>query len=755
MSTVKTRLQRALAALRARLDGRPGGRRGWLAALGPLALRPDAPHPGSPTWAWIGGLLSMKLAPAAAAAALALAAIAFLLSRSDGPDPGPAVSSALEQPAPEPAPRLHEPAPAEPAPVREELAAAPEPAPEEAGEAAPVAGAAEVVRGLLVGVDGEPLAGLRLRWFGPHAVRWGGHGGRDLMRGDVRIPIPPEREQAYRDDPRVFDSLEHPDQWRWALTGEAPPELETRTDAEGRFSYTVPLEQTGGSLELDELGWVFLGGGRRGEGPRAHELVLVGCPAVDLGGVVVDPGGAPIAAVSVLVIASFPSVHEFPLILDRRPLPDQTQVFTPERERWVSTGPDGRFAYTGAPRLTGGRLMLIQRGYENLVTPLPARSDLDLHFVLQPEPEEDWGRVAGRVLDPELRPVEDAEVCWHGYNTFTKEDGSFAFELESWFEVEEPLMAVKEGYRPAVVDDFGRRVARSREGHEDRTLVLGPPPLAIAGRVLDAAGEPQEGWCVALEDPTPKWELCVEEAVSGVRHPVVTDAEGRFAIGGLFERPYRLRVWHPETHLVVVSEPYPAGTREAAVHLPAGGFHERVTGRVVGLDGASVAGASVALCYEGVRVNRAGSTIRGEPVWTDAEGRFELARVPRAGVSIEVDDELVERERWPIEELGPPEDLVLRVRRLHRFRVELDPSDPADAFAVLNAEGTRLPVRVFLPELEFPAYYPSHVPRGEDGVFPVSEVSEAGVTLLVLERERELRRIDLHLVPGSVKIVRP
>ncbi len=746
VSTVKTRLQRGLDKLRARLDDTFGSRASWCAAV--VVLERPLRSVGLLSTQLLTWISAMNLKLGLALAAVAVALGVYLLQGPEAPvTEAESLSPAAEGADFEP--------PASP-PAIEVLTAA-----ERTTERAPIptedpavasATAAEVVRGRLVDLEGRPLPGRRMRWFGPHAVRWSGPGRTLLRREGETQEIAPERLESILADETSFDGRAHLEEWWWTLRDAPPAELLTETDAQGRFSYAVPTKHAGGSLELDEQGWAFLGGGWGAAEDGTRELVLVGATTIDFGGIVVDPEDRPLAVVSIRPCGSFQAASGFPLVLDTRTSPGQTQTFLRDDPVIVLTGADGRFHYRGAPRIPGSKLLLLRHGYENLEAPLPPAPDFDLRFVMRPE--DDWGRIAGRVLDPQGRPVEGAEVSWSGQNGFTDRNGAFAIALREWIDEESALLAVKKGYLAARDTTFGGRVAESREGHEKLVLVLGGAPLSIAGTVTDAAGNPQPGWAVALQDPTPKWELSLEEANAGVRQPVETDAAGRFALGGLFEREYRLRAWDPATHLVVISEPIPAGATDVRIVLPQDPFHSRVAGRVVDDRGLPIAGATITLARYGVMVNREGSYVRSEPTETDSDGRFSLERVPREHVFLQVNSERTERRRWAIEEITTPLDSILSVQRLFRFQVELGAADVADAFAILDESGERLPVTVFLPEFHQGAsQYPSYVPRSPDGSFPISEISATGKTLVLLSDGRELRRSALHLEQDGLQVL--
>jgi hypothetical protein len=83
---------------------------------------------------------------------------------------------------------------------------------------------------------------------------------------------------------------------------------------------------------------------------------------------------------------------------------------------------------------------------------------------------------------------------------------------------------------------------------------------------------------------------------------VVTDEHGAFALPGLDERDYRLRVVDPASALVFEAGPLAAGERDLVLRRPAGAVWERVRGTVVGRDGQGLAGLQVCIDPESLRI---------------------------------------------------------------------------------------------------------------------------------------------------------
>ena len=190
-------------------------------------------------------------------------------------------------------------------------------------------------------------------------------------------------------------------------------------------------------------------------------------------------------------------------------------------------------------------------------------------------------RIEGRVLYPGGGPVSGAEIHYDSLQAHTSEGGRFAFDFEFWLvrggkQVSStwmPLIALKSGYQPAVVERFTTTFGVTEDYRHEVDIVLPGPELAIAGRVLDAGGRPASGWRVALHDPTPgaaregeQRKRSVEELAAGHDVIVETDDRGRFRIGGLLDRPYDVIAWQPGT--LVHTRVDDVGPRDAGARAP-------------------------------------------------------------------------------------------------------------------------------------------------------------------------------------------
>jgi len=705
VETVKTRIQRGLARLRHRLDRAYGGdRRAWLLALVPL-WKPSLL--AAPTA--VGTAIVNAKGKAAVAASLVLAPIAVWVALPDREEPSvPAAASLPEAPivAPEKPGAPSEAPSAEPARRTELSATAPATPPSLPSpvEEAPAAAVAEVLRGRVLDEIGRPLAG-------------------------VRVEIPG--------------------------AGEARPSATSAAD--GRFEMAAPDRQ-GRIHAVDPLFTTVLAGVYGGL--ARTEPVVVVAPRVSLEGRVVDGDGHPVsgARAGIELPAAFRSrFHE---VLDA-----SAEV------QWRSeTGADGLFSLPETPGVEGGKIEVAREGFVPHEEAVPS-SDAFLTIVLE-RPTGDR-HVRGRVVGPDGRSVEGARVALGMNTTRSDERGEFVFPLDDPGSfnarlelVPTTLVAVKAGVLPARFEAplaaNGSPIWPARV-----TLRLGGTPQSISGRVVDPRGEPLEGMQVWLVDPTlfgalERGPAQVESLLAGEEgarwHSVETNARGSFRIDGLLPREYRVRAMDPATLLRTEEGPFAAGTEDVLLRMPSDGLYDRVAGRVLSRSGKAVAGADIFPMCDAFRTEiRDGiastSHASVEGTTTDAEGRFELKRVPKSLVYLRIQGE----EMIPLE-YGRggvlPEDRIERLEitvdlRCH-FKVELADPSSADELSVLDEAGNELILNIFVG-----------TGRRENERAPISQglsdtiaVSDAGRTLVLYLQGQEVSRSPLDLAPGTMREVR-
>ncbi|MEQ1891251.1 MAG: sigma factor-like helix-turn-helix DNA-binding protein, partial [Planctomycetota bacterium] len=449
-ATVRWRLQKGLAELRAKLDRDAGGDGvQWRLALLPLCDG-GGPWPAFDNWlqplagaATVSGVLTMKAATQALGVTLVMAAagigVWWAMGRGEERRSVPAEAQAeLAQ------------AELEPAKVPEPIATAPSTAPSERAELVtsakqdePASVSAAPIEARIEGrcVDGAllPLAGVR------------------VLRADE-------------------------------------PSTRTDTGGDGRFSMVAGPSRYDGTCELRfEL---------EGKATRFLAVTLQDATTKELGDVVLEPGGVlrgvvlgptgrpfPEAEISVTTPELWGSLEEAE---SRGP----TQAY-----RLSSTsGGDGRFEVRGVP-LTPVRAWAVAPEMRHAVSPPLEEADRDEDVVLTLEPLRRVDRITGIVLTPEGEPVANAGLgvlAWSGggmssNNASAGPDGRFEIEAQPG-----------NAYDLEAVDPLDRYASVGIKGLEpgahDVELRF-RPAFMIAVEVRSVDGEAIERFCVATGEP--------------------------------------------------------------------------------------------------------------------------------------------------------------------------------------------------------------------------------------------------------------
>jgi len=345
------------------------------------------------------------------------------------------------------------------------------------------------------------------------------------------------------------------------------------------------------------------------------------------------------------------------------------------------------------------------------------------------------------------------------------------------------LVAVLPGHQPAklvatVDPDSGERV-----WPDPLQLQLGPAPRTLGGLVTDAEGSPLPHMKVWLADPTvlvrepidprfqnvelsrdqpgaTRWFTLVENTLAGAPdehwHAVMTDAEGRFDIGGLLDRDYMLAAMNPWTLARTRSEPLTAGRDDVVLVLDGGDLINELTGHVVDRFGGPVAG--VYLVMRADAFSASGTTFietRSGAV-TAEDGAFTLRGVPREGVYLRAAGEHViptvhGRDADGMARLGEePGGLRFVVPLRLDVQVALADPDEADRLVVLDAAGEVLPLASYS--------FGRRASRGgapiTDGRSTIFAVSDAAATLVLSRDGIEVRREPLRLNAGGLNTIR-
>jgi hypothetical protein len=274
--------------------------------------------------------------------------------------------------------------------------------------------------------------------------------------------------------------------------------------------------------------------------------------------------------------------------------------------------------------------------------------------------------------------------------------------------------------------------------------------------VLDSEGNPLANWKVALVDatlltrgaiPIRSAERLCDESARGV----TTGPAGRFAIGGLMARTYTLKAYDPKSMLNLVSEPIEAGSLDVVLRLPADAVVARVRGHVVARDGTPIAGAHVSVSYVTETAGSSFVSSNGARTKTAGDGTFELASVPRRGITLNVgSDETIPLSR-DVAELALDEPLVLTPTRRFHFRVEGGPSEGDIGIGVLDAREQELQLMIFQSN-SWMSTSRTYLSGGASQTMAVSE--DAAWIQFYDGQGNELGLRALALRPGGVTVVR-
>jgi len=599
VKTVKTRLARGLELLRGVLDRRHGDRESWLAALLPLAR---ASARLAPTPAVVVAALS-------GAVAVVVTGLTLVWPAASPGAPAPIVAGVTPASVP-PARALEPSAPQRSASPSVTRASGPVASAEVAPGGTQAVGAGRR-RGRVLDPEGAPVADL---WVG-------------FTQGDW----PP----VVSDAAGVFEL----------------PDLDIQVASRDPRYATVLASEL--------------------ESARAQptdERIVVVAPAVTLGGTVRDVAGEPLAGVGVRLSIPLRFRGRFREILDH----------SREVEHEAETDAQGRFRIEGAPALTCAELVARSGHAQGPGVPVPEHDELGLELTLTlegpPAPGPEALRLVGEVRLADGAYAAGAFVALGEHSTRTDPEGLFELLVPAAAPPEQAV-TFADGRRMTFGSSGGsagtpRRLVAVATGSQPArwtpatdasgaeawplfvTLWLGDEPERIAGSVLGTDGAPLAGAAVWVEDPdflckSAEGYFTLEHLMAGKSDHwserwicARSDAEGRFELGGLGARPYRIAALDPATLQVVRAGPLAAGTSGVVLAFSAEALFPRLAGRVLDSRGMPLAGLEVQLECRTFAVTGARSqwfgTERLTPVWTDDGGRFELERVPRAGVTLRV-----------------------------------------------------------------------------------------------------------------------
>lgn len=690
--TVHTRLNRALTMLRARLDQRHSGdRRAWIAALAPFT----GPTAGaaSTTFAIMSPNAKLAVTALACVATLTFGTLWFSSDRQGGervnslPPPALTAPSAI----------VNSTAAADAGAQRAEI---PTPA-----RATPPAPATEpfVLAGVVYDLEARPIPG-------------------------VNVAL------------RAFGGTE--------------PLTACRSDPDGKFRFVLKDVQSG-HLDVDEAGWTtiyrtVLWGNR-----DVGELTLVVAPSVEVRGVVVDDANQPIAGANVQLTAGVPPRSAFPGSLERNLV----------GEWGTETDEDGSFVLARAPKVAGTALQTTAAGFADDRRALP---DDPMHVRIQLLPTR--ALLNGQVLRADGTPAADVPVFWNGHGVHSDAAGRFTIDLarvqvDHGRQLHCWLIAATPGWLPARVRCLSDADWRNpRAWPQPLVLRFADAALRIEGAIVEANGQPLPDATVTaldaepLGDPAPDLPINSMSTIEFMArvHARVTPnsgefwdgdgpvSAGRFSIGGLQQKTYRLRVEHRASLRTFVTRPIAAGSSNVELRMPPGEVWGEVAGIVRDRRGHPVAKARLWCTRGSAQGDVSTERLETDAFETDADGRFHFA----AGLTREVDRLLVQAQSiaWPTEfplhRSGRLDALELTVPIRAAVKVLRSPSSVmANGIAFCRRDGTRVGATITQGNM---AWGQAVVPL-TDGSSETITVPDDAIEAVLLDGETVLGRYPVDL----------
>ncbi|MEM7199777.1 MAG: sigma-70 family RNA polymerase sigma factor [Planctomycetota bacterium] len=534
-----------------------------------------------------------------------------------------------------------------------------------------------------------------------------------------------------------------------------------RSDADGRMTVAVP--RVDGVFVAASADVATIYAGHHAPGSQLAPVVVV-APRSPLRGRVVDRSGAPVPDAN--VAAALPARFEARF---------QQSLEASQPQCWTTVSDArGEFALLGAPTLASLLLRVSASGYEPDLRPWPTgvdqRAIITLaSFAAGPDVIE------GRVVDPTGAGLAGASVAI-GPQAATRSGPDGRFRLQTKRIRGDELVVAARGFLPArlVASDGGRGRGR---WPEFVVVQLAGAPLTLRGHVLGADGRPMVGARVWLAKPEllgvvdgslQRLENVLAGMPSAAEHRrrllgspagfdalayfnrakdqfysyVETDREGGFRLPGLQAKAYELVVMEAPTLLRQTFGPFWAGAHQLELVMPADRYVESIDGVVVSRDGTPIEAATVycttevahaELACDGVAtlaetnivegpdgprtvVRR---TVTGPQQLTDHAGRFRFERVARSGVSLRVRGDDILDQTFALADQVDPAVPRLQVVRRARFRVAPSAQGLIDAFEMLDAGGTRLPVYEIRGRQA--SWHDRVLVRGASPVYSVSE----------------------------------
>lgn len=522
-----------------------------------------------------------------------------------------------------------------------------------------------------------------------------------------------------------------------------------QTDREGRFE--LPAARLTPDVEVDaRLGtgyvplWLSVPERRHWS---TKEVLVVAAREMSLAGQVVDDKDAPVAGA--VVAANVPGLVAFPFSLE------DAQALPLGR---TGTDANGRFALAGLPDIAELELWVLATGFRRAVV---GRADDPSRIVLEPNRGGDRYRIHGTVVDRGLRVVKGARVQVGSKETRTDARGHFDLAFQTLNE-KTHLVVARKGHATTCWDQHLDTLRHGTEKTLLVTLTLGDTPRAMAGRVVDEDQKPVAGLVVVVKDVLYlDFYQTAEDLALGrkskldyaagnpMKIDARTDSNGRFEVGGLGPKKYRLHVFDPETLVAIHTEAVAAGTQDLVVVFPRTAIFKELRGVVRSSAGHPLDDVEVKCALRTFQSDTIQAWAPGNITRTGADGTFVLKNVPRTGVHLKVSGSTVMDYDMAIADVHGQEVVLVPPLRCH-FRI-VDGREDAEAIRLLDGAGQVVPIFKKTGQMSMSGQKWS-LRRGSTTTLATSE---RACTLVYLDGEgKELSRQPIRLEPGRVNELR-
>jgi RNA polymerase sigma-70 factor (ECF subfamily) len=719
VKTVKTRLSRGLAELRARFDREHGGdRRAWIAALLPLAKSPSF------SATTLGAILvstELKIACALVAVAGTIAVWRFS-AQPKTIEPAlaanaPRADVALEKSAP---PRLELPEKASEsprAPIGMHTKSPPTPAVKTSS--------VHRLHGRVLDLERHPVGGLAI-----------------VIHG---VAAPKSAEPIDRE------------------TG-------VTSAADGRFEIELPVGTSEVGARSDA--WVDVFSALAWSEPVMPDVTVLVAPRRPLAGLVVDGQHRGIARAEVGIVIDDSVRRDLGLVLDAN-----------STRTWRTTSDaSGRFEIDDAPRAPSV-VLATAIGWKSCGVTPPDAPTYDLEIVLERVEKQHAlvnGRVldtehrpvegAYVALGPETRvsradggyefdldAIEGLDSCMVDAEGIASRDWD-----------PRTITAAKPGFLPARASIPSAEDLRAATSATHIDLVLGGKTLQIRGKVVESDGRAVPGALIMLQGETRfgnisqnanstsvRWRTTVERVLRGgfERTSLAGCDDGSFVVPGLQDKTYGIVAIDRRTLRRGVASDVAAGSTGVVVVLPPENACVRVAGRVVSPSGDPIAGVSV---FPGRDTSADSSDdIRksGAPIVTDERGRFEFPALDPTGLNIQVSSQsMFVVVGWTKKPSEAWDDLTIVTSRRCHAQIDLGGrTSLADRAVFVDAAGK--PVKLMMSRGNA-SWFPTEIAIVDGRSEPIA-CEETARTVVLYSGEREVARVPFTPKPNDLVVVRP